>query len=352
MSGYDTDLHLGTGTNIPYLTYGYDEFGNDLYDLHDLNNDLEDTGIPNPYSRQGEDQPFGYTGYRHDEIGGTYFAQAREYQPQNGRFTAEDVLKGNGAYPETLNNYGYCWGNPVGLVDLDGMTPEKNAETAYVYYIDDFEREANWQIKKLKEQGLNVTSYNLTDADSVEKIEAGKQRGQYFMEKWNGMDDSEQINSVYIFSHGSERMLLFEEDSRYDALTINGKNSRNEEVAGKLDDLNRKNISNLYIQACNTGVVALVEVGNKNAATILSTKTADNGVTYAWDGSVSFGPSKSVQHIYDWLNKEYDLDARSSWKQGHYEDLIHQINRDYDTEFRFVPLGQVEYVGGEYVGCD
>ena len=107
VSGYDKD----------YLAYGYDEFGNDLY------SDLEEAGIPNPYSRQGEEQPFGYTGYRYDDISGTYFAQAREYQPQNGRFTAEDVIKGNGAVPETLNRYGYCLGNPVGLVDLDGMNP-------------------------------------------------------------------------------------------------------------------------------------------------------------------------------------------------------------------------------------
>ena len=92
VSGYDSG----------YLTYGYDEFGNDLY------SDLEEAGIPNPYSRQGEEQPFGYTGYRYDEISGTYFAQAREYQPKNGRFTAEDVIKGNGVVPETLNRYGYC----------------------------------------------------------------------------------------------------------------------------------------------------------------------------------------------------------------------------------------------------
>ena len=33
-----------------YLTYGYDEFGNDP------GKELEQAGIPNPYSRQGEDQ--------------------------------------------------------------------------------------------------------------------------------------------------------------------------------------------------------------------------------------------------------------------------------------------------------
>ncbi|MBD5494786.1 MAG: RHS repeat protein [Lachnospiraceae bacterium] len=117
VSGYDAGTE---GKEGGYLTYGYDEFGNDLCDS--LYNDMEDAGIPNPYSRQGEEQPFGYTGYRRDDISGTYFAQAREYQPQNGRFTAEDVIKGNGAFPDTLNQYGYCWGNPMILVDNNGKS--------------------------------------------------------------------------------------------------------------------------------------------------------------------------------------------------------------------------------------
>ena len=74
---------------------------------------------------QGEGQPFGYTGYHYDTLGATYFAQARESDPQIGRFHAQDVIAGNGAVPVTLNRYGYCWGNPVGLINLNGLTPEK-----------------------------------------------------------------------------------------------------------------------------------------------------------------------------------------------------------------------------------
>ena len=96
------------------LNYGYDEFGNDL------GKELEEAGIPNPYDGQGEEQPFGYTGYRYDGIGGTYFAQAREYQTGNGRFTAEDVIRGNGVVPGTLNRYGYCFNSPLDLVDYNG----------------------------------------------------------------------------------------------------------------------------------------------------------------------------------------------------------------------------------------
>ncbi len=97
--------------------YGYDEFGRDLHDPE------KEQRTGKQYSRQLENQPFGYTGYRHDDISGTYFAQAREYQPQTGRFTAEDIVKGNGADPKVFNRYGYCWDNPVLLVDLNGLDP-------------------------------------------------------------------------------------------------------------------------------------------------------------------------------------------------------------------------------------
>ena len=86
-------------------TYGYDEFGQDLY------------------RNQGQIQPFGYTGYQSDRIAGTYYAQAREYRAELGRFAGVDIIKGFAEAPYTLNEYGYCWGNPMVLVDLDGLFP-------------------------------------------------------------------------------------------------------------------------------------------------------------------------------------------------------------------------------------
>lgn len=53
----------------------------------------------------------------------TYFAQAREYKPELGRFGAVDIIKGLTAAPYTLNEYGYCWNNPEKYVDLEGKTP-------------------------------------------------------------------------------------------------------------------------------------------------------------------------------------------------------------------------------------
>ena len=82
--------------------YGYDEFGEDTY------------------CTQGQIQPFGYTGYRYDNVADTYFAQAREYVAGVGRFAGEDWIKGNMEQPFSLNWYGYCFGNPLVFVDRDG----------------------------------------------------------------------------------------------------------------------------------------------------------------------------------------------------------------------------------------
>ncbi len=115
---------LGSPLRVLYRSgsgaaYGYDEFGTDLYDPE------KKPGAGRQYSRQGEHQPFGFIGYRYDDISGTYFAQAREYQPGEGRFTAEDILRGRNTIPKTLNRYGYCWNNPLIFFDLNGQSPKK-----------------------------------------------------------------------------------------------------------------------------------------------------------------------------------------------------------------------------------
>ncbi|MCP1103070.1 RHS repeat-associated protein [Aequitasia blattaphilus] len=99
-------IHL-LSSNGQEDVYQYDEFGNQMMN--------QESSIP---------QPFTYTGYQMDSIAGTYYAQAREYQPQVGRFISEDVIKGNGINPVTMNQYTYCWNRPMDLVDRDGKMPD------------------------------------------------------------------------------------------------------------------------------------------------------------------------------------------------------------------------------------
>ena len=88
-------LELGETEETNQMVYGYDEF------------------VVDTYKTQGKIQPFGYTGYMHDKVADTYFAQAREYMPSVGRFGGEDWIKGSIDKPFSLNQYGYCFGNPM-----------------------------------------------------------------------------------------------------------------------------------------------------------------------------------------------------------------------------------------------
>lgn len=86
-------------------SYVFDEFGNDLQ------------------KKKEQVQPFGYVGFYRDTVAETYFAQAREYMPQAGRFTARDIVKGVQKAPYTLNEYSYCWNRPLTFADRDGAFP-------------------------------------------------------------------------------------------------------------------------------------------------------------------------------------------------------------------------------------
>ena len=70
-------MRLVDGRGVEYDVFAFDEFGSSLEE-------------PNP----NHFNPFAFTGYRNDDIvlAGTYYAQAREYEPAIGRFTAQDTL--------------------------------------------------------------------------------------------------------------------------------------------------------------------------------------------------------------------------------------------------------------------
>ena len=217
VSGYDSTDSMTDGNHdatAAYLTYGYDEFGNDLAST--IGKELEAEGIPSPYTRQGEGQPFGYTGYRYDTDSATYFAQAREYQPETGRFCAQDVIAGNGAVPVTLNRYGYCWGNPMGMVDLDGREPIDSLDIAVenLQYISFSMKEL-----KRKEYFIDVNDYDVTTrTDLIEFIK--------YAEKFeptlsvHGMDENEQPIQIIGYGHNATARGELE---KYDGVTLTEK---------------------------------------------------------------------------------------------------------------------------------
>ncbi|APC40326.1 RHS repeat-associated core domain-containing protein [Clostridium estertheticum] len=74
--------------------YCYDAFGNVLDSKEEVHNRIT------------------YTGQQFDGITNQYYLRARFYNPIIGRFTQEDVYRGDG-----LNLYSYCGSNPVGYCD-------------------------------------------------------------------------------------------------------------------------------------------------------------------------------------------------------------------------------------------
>ena len=95
---------MGTGNDSEALAY--DEFGVPMIEarLSGKNN-----------AALSYNNPFSFTGYQADNISGLQYAQARYYNPSQGRFTAEDSVK------DGLNWYGYCGGNPINFTDPSGL---------------------------------------------------------------------------------------------------------------------------------------------------------------------------------------------------------------------------------------
>jgi len=60
-----------------------------------------------------------YTGQQYDQEMGQYYLRARYYNPVVGRFTQEDVYRGDG-----LNLYAYCANNPVTYYDPSGYSTD------------------------------------------------------------------------------------------------------------------------------------------------------------------------------------------------------------------------------------
>ncbi|SKB85863.1 RHS repeat-associated core domain-containing protein [Lachnospiraceae bacterium] len=111
-----------TGTDgYAAASYAYDEFGRDI--------DI-DTGMPasrdrsRDYTKDGNlIQPFAFTGYQREENGDALFAQARFYDPNAGRFMAEDQIHGINNLPQSQNRYGYCLNSPLNFLDANGLNP-------------------------------------------------------------------------------------------------------------------------------------------------------------------------------------------------------------------------------------
>ncbi|MDR2569883.1 MAG: hypothetical protein LBD23_06245, partial [Oscillospiraceae bacterium] len=98
-------------------TLSYDEFG---VPIVDTTSSISINSSKHPDNTNNFHNPFGFTGYQSDNVSDLYYAQARYYVPNVGRFGATDVIKGYDIWPATLNEYSYCLNNPKVYKDPDG----------------------------------------------------------------------------------------------------------------------------------------------------------------------------------------------------------------------------------------
>ena len=198
--------------------YGYDEFGNDLY------------------RTQGEMQPFGYTGYQRDLIADTYFAQAREYMPESGRFVSEDLVGGFIGNPRTINSYTYCWNSPLQFIDVDGNYPSESDMQQWAWdiywtnYLDSAKQYINNKIDTAattaKEVGYDIGEAAFKGGEYI--VNAGKAvyySGKEFIEEnIVGVNrilvDKEFENWRYkVQTHTGGSILVFEKKSSNEKIT-------------------------------------------------------------------------------------------------------------------------------------
>ncbi|MFT8352841.1 RHS repeat-associated core domain-containing protein, partial [Clostridium saccharoperbutylacetonicum] len=119
----DEDLNSGLGFKLSRYYYTVDEQGSTSF-ITDKDQEIENEYYYDAFGNvlDGKEQVHNritYTGQQFDGVTGQYYLRARFYNPVIGRFTQEDIYRGDG-----LNLYAYCKNNPVRYYDPSGYLGE------------------------------------------------------------------------------------------------------------------------------------------------------------------------------------------------------------------------------------
>lgn len=297
-------------------TYGFDEFGRSL--VPDLGQQM---------------QPFGYTGYQMEETEGLYYAQARRYDAQVGRFVSEDKIKGNGYLPMTINAYLYCRNNPLIYVDPSG-------NDCYYFYLPEWENEAENDSRQLaKIYGLKqseVHTIEITDNQSL-------------IDAWNGMGVENgaevDIDAVVINTHANPESLGY------------GNNSDDTLTGSDIQALNNQSMDKLILYGCNARHADHI---GTNPASEFSQKV--NGApVLASDGTVKSGTTffnltkrkylSDGDDVFKWYVPEGIERDNYGWLIYQYTDDNLEVVQNMDMEMKMSITSMIEGVN-DYVCFD
>ena len=102
-----------------------------------------------------------------------------------------------------------------------------------------FKRQAEYQRKVLESMGYEV---ELVRTDNVD----------IFQREWNNMDP--KTTTAVVISHCNRMSLIFEHDSKTNAISANGYNKDGSIKLPAISGLNGPEIMVLYLYACNAGI--------------------------------------------------------------------------------------------------
>jgi len=153
-SFYYLQDHLGSpirllGKNNTSEALAYDEFGVPMIEA----GQSAKSNVVEEFNN-----PFGFTRYQRDNISGLQYAQARYYNPNQGRFVAEDPIK------DQLNWYGYCGANPVKFTDPLGLYRIRVTTRDLCRYCNSLESNggSSWSSTPMLPQGCHRSVFQVT----------------------------------------------------------------------------------------------------------------------------------------------------------------------------------------------
>jgi RHS repeat-associated protein len=290
---------------------------------------------------------YGYNAEDYDAGTGMSYLRARYLSIEVGAFITEDTVKGNIFIPGSYNLYMYVEGNPVrwrdpsgnnkcdpvriftllNAADLNKVTVKvlykiKDGKIAYIIFDSkEFSEQAKYQKNIVKNEGLLVIM-----------LPANTRKA--FEDAWNGMDDTEGIEKVIIIMHSNRGVsLIMEEGSGTEALSVDGKNKVGNPI-GNIHDLQKKDIDELYLYACNAGITDVVV---ENVAQAFGA-SGTIGTVYAYDGNVGFGLWK-IRDITGNYGPRLSIDQKS------FREILEENKETLHRNgiFKRIPKGEIEY---------
>ena len=230
--------------------------------------------------KNSHNSPFKYNGKELDEESGLYYYGARYYDPRISIWASVDPL-----VEQTMDAFGYCFQNPIRLIDPTGMSPEN---------LDNQDKKKKTESKKVNvavhfgghEPNKEAKDYNdanrkdFKDLDSnVIKIENVKNIDELKIELKKRVGNN-KIANLFIASHGGNDYIALGEDFVSDNKTWNKAYPEMKENLSKLKDVLEPYLNNTKVMftACYTG---LGETINKSFVS-LAKKTMS---TFYFDGT-------------------------------------------------------------------